>query len=194
MGDLGIIKKTIILFVAMTALSLGIGFALPDTFHVERTLVVDAPAEQVWRRVAHLDQWPNWDPWSRTDPQMTHTFEGEPGVGHLMRWTGPKSGIGRLETMASSPYESVLFHLVVEDQDLPRLLKFTFTDLGGKTQLTWSISGENGLKPIGNYFALGMDRYIGPMYEQGLSNLKSLVETGKLDVPEDSRQARPPAP
>ena len=62
----------------------------------------------------------------------------------------------------------------------PRILAFTLEDLGQKTRLTWAIDGQNSMQPIGNWFGLGMDKYLGPMYEQGLSNLKALAETGKL--------------
>ena len=107
-----------------------------------------------------------------------------------MHWVGPNSGQGHLETIASAARTHARFKLSVAQQEEPRFLDFKCEDLGGKTRVTWTMSGANSMRPIGNYFGLGMDRYIGPMYEQGLTNLKSLVETGKLNMPESDTRPK----
>jgi hypothetical protein len=179
----GLLKKTAILFSAMLALSLGIGYMLPGEFKVERTLVINASPEVVWSHINELSSWPKWDPWSSTDPDIKHSFEGKAGVGHTMLWSGPRSGQGRFETIESQTLKHIRFKLTVPQNSEARFLSFKLEDLGGKTRLTWIMDGVNTMQPIGNYFGLGMDRYIGPMYEQGLSNLKSLVEVGKVVLP-----------
>ena len=176
----GLLRKTLILLAIMIGLVLGIGFALPDHFHVERTLVINSTPEKVFPFVNDLGNWSRWDPWSQDDPNMQREIVGASGVGQVQKWRSPASGTGVLETMESKKHTALRFKLMTHASSYPRFLSFTLVDLGGKTQLTWSIDGENSMKPIGNYFGLGMNRYLGPMYEQGLSNLKSLVETNKL--------------
>ncbi len=187
----GLLKKTAIILAVMIGLTLGIGSMLPDEFQVERTLVVNASPDKVWPHISQLAKWPKWDPWSHADPQIQHKFVGEPGVGHMMHWAGPSSGRGQFETVESTHQESIGFKLTVPQVSEPRFLSFKLVDLGGKTQLTWLMRGENSIRPIGNYFGLGMDRYIGPMYEQGLSNLKSLIETGKIVLPKSDSRPKP---
>jgi hypothetical protein len=176
----GLLKKTLIMLAAMIGLAIGIGFALPSTFHVERTLVVNAAPSKVFAWLNDLTKWPTWDPWTRADPDIKHRYEGAPGVGHTQTWRGPRSGTGRLEIVTSRHPTEVRVELKTDKIGAVRLLTFTLQDLGSKTKLTWVINGENNMRPIGNWFGLGMNRYLGPMYEQGLSNIKALTETGKL--------------
>ena len=175
-----ILKKTGILLGVMLGLAFGIGFALPGDFHVERALVINVPPGKVFPWVNDLNQWPKWDPWSRADPDIRHSYTGQAGVGHSQMWVGPKSGQGSLSIVESKAAAHVKLALKTPNLSKPRYMTFTLEDLGGRTRLKWAIDGENSLKPIGNWFGLGMDRYLGPMYEQGLSNLKALNETGKL--------------
>ena len=184
-----LIRKTIILLACMLALVIGIGYTLPGTFHVERTLVVDKAPAVVFPMINDLTNWRRWDPWSQDDPHLRRELNGGPGVGQTQDWASQASGTGSIKIIESQKDRFVKLQLTTRSTSHPRFLSFTLKDLGGKTKLTWAIDGENSLKPIGNYFGLGMNRYLGPMYEQGLSNLKSLIETGKLpDLVEAKRK------
>ncbi|MEE2787943.1 MAG: SRPBCC family protein [Myxococcota bacterium] len=186
----GLIRKTLVLLFVFVGLILGIGFTLPNQFHVERTLVIDAPPATVFPYVNDLENWQRWDPWSQDDPRMVRTFTGGPGQGQTQSWMSQASGTGTLEILESTPLRSAKLKLTTRASSYPRFLSFKLVDLGEKTQLTWAIDGENSMKPIGNYFGLGMNRYLGPMYEQGLSNLKSLVETGALPELVEAKKKR----
>lgn len=43
-------------------------------------------------------------------------------------------------------------------------------------KLAWSTAGDLGMNPVNRWFGLFLDRMIGPDFERGLSNLKTLVE------------------
>ena len=58
-----------------------------------------------------------------------------------------------------------------------RELEFTLQNLGSKTRLRWTVSGKNGLYPLGNIFALQMNKYVGPNYEEALGKLKGYIES-----------------
>ena len=62
-------------------------------------------------------------------------------------------------------------------------MQFKLEDLGGRTQITWTLTGENRWKPIGNLFGMGMESYLGPIYQTGLDNLKTVSEGGVLPEP-----------
>ena len=181
MNTTGLLRKTCILLGVMIGLALGIGYALPDTFHVERALVVNAPPDKVFPWVHELEKWPKWDPWSRADPYIKHSFKQQKAdKGAQMNWQGPKSGNGTLTIVELEPNKRVKLALSTHNVELIRYLTFSLEDLGGRTRLKWAIDGQNSMRPIGNWFGLGMDKYLGPMYEQGLSNIKALTETGSL--------------
>lgn len=171
------LKKIVIGLVGLIVLFLVIGFLLPRDYAVERSTVIDAPPEAVKAHVADLRRWPAWDPWSSRDETMEHSYEGaESGEGAIQTWTSEDSGEGRLEIVEET--EQILaMELSFEGQGTAKTSwRFEPVD-GGKTKVTWDMSGEMD-PPIGPWFGLAMDGMIGGDYEQGLANLKRLVEGG----------------
>ena len=164
----------------MLSMVFGIAFFLPSTFHVERTLIIETAPDKPFSWINDLEKWPKWDPWTRADPNIEHIVEGTPGKAQVQKWKGPRSSDGKLVIVESKLNQLVAIDMYTPDTPEPRRLTFTFQDLGLRTKLTWAIDGANTIQPIGNWFGLGMDKYLGPMYEQGLSNLKALAETGSL--------------
>ena len=54
----------------------------PDSFRIERTILVDAPPEAAFARVNDFHRWTEWSPWEGIDPAMKRTYGGPPaGVG-----------------------------------------------------------------------------------------------------------------
>jgi hypothetical protein len=47
---------------------------------------------------------------------------------------------------------------------------------GAGTRVTWTNEGDMGTNPVNRYFGLFMDRLVGPDFEGGLKNLKTIVE------------------
>ena len=47
---------------------------------------------------------------------------------------------------------------------------------GGGSILTWTLETDMGGNPVARYVGLMMDGMIGPAYEQGLNNLKDILE------------------
>ena len=70
MNTTGLLRKTLIMLAIMLTVVFGIGFMLPDTFHVERTLIIDASPDKAFKLVNDLKEWPRWDPWTRADPDI----------------------------------------------------------------------------------------------------------------------------
>ena len=73
-----------------------------DTFTVERSTTIDAPAAAVFARLVDFHRWGEWSPWEDIDPAMSRTFSGaESGVGAVYEWSGnKKAGAGRMEVLA----------------------------------------------------------------------------------------------
>jgi hypothetical protein len=47
---------------------------------------------------------------------------------------------------------------------------------GGQVRVTWSDAGSVGGNPVHRWFALFIDRIVGPSFEQGLAKLKRVSE------------------
>ena len=42
----------------------------PDTFRIERSAVINAPAERIFSVLSDFRQWGGWSPWATKDPDM----------------------------------------------------------------------------------------------------------------------------
>ena len=170
----------VVLFVIIVALR-------PSDFRVTRSAAMAAPPEQVFPQVNELRNWEAWNPWGKMDPNCTMTYEGPPaGVGASYSWAGNnKVGQGRNTITESKPNQLVRFQLEFEKpMKATNTAEFTFQPEGDQTIVTWTMSGKNNF--VGKAFGLivDCDKMIGSQFENGLAQMKSLVETaaGKTAV------------
>lgn len=175
---MAILKKIVIALVVLLVLLAGIGMLLPRQVHVERSIVVDAPRATVFALVDGFKQFNKWSPWAALDPNAKYTREGpEFGVGAKQSWAGdPKTvGSGSQEIVEIKPLELVKSRLDFGAQGIATA-QFALAPESSGTKVTWSLDSDMGAGPIGRYFGLMMDRWIGPDYEKGLAGLKALAE------------------
>jgi hypothetical protein len=154
----------------------------PGEFSVTRSASFAAPAPAVFVQVNELKKWEAWSPWAKKDPQMKQTYQGPPaGTGAVTSWVGNKDvGEGRMTIVESRPAELIRFKLeFLEPFAATNSAEFTFKEQGGRTEVSWSMSGQNNFigKAMGVVF--DFDRMIGADFEAGLASLKTLVEEAK---------------
>jgi hypothetical protein len=154
----------------------------PGEFSVTRSASIAAPAPAVFVQVNELKKWEAWSPWAKKDPQMKQTYQGPPaGTGAVTSWVGNKDvGEGRMTIVESRPAELIRFKLeFLEPFAATNSAEFTFKEQGGRTEVSWSMSGQNNFigKAMGVVF--DFDRMIGADFEAGLASLKTLVEEAK---------------
>lgn len=163
----------------MVALVLVIGLFLPNTAHVERSIVIDAPPATVFTVLNGFRQFHRWSPWQEADPNMQMVYEGpETGVGAKQSWSGnAEVGSGSQEILESEPYRRILIRLRFGGFEGDFLASYTLEPGNGGTRLTWGLDADYKHSIMGRYFGLFSDSMLGPDYERGLAKLKSFVET-----------------
>ena len=174
-----VLKRILIGLVAIFVILLVIGFLLPRTRHTERSVVIDAPACVVFSQVNGFKNFNDWSPWVAVMPDATYTFEGPDfGVGAKISWevAEPESEVGSQTIVASTPYERVDVELDLGPQGEAQSA-FLLRDEDGGTRLTWTFDTDFGLDIPGRYWGIFLDRQLGPLYAQGLANLKRVAET-----------------
>lgn len=171
----GLVPKVLILLGAFTVILVAVGFALPDRYTVERSVIIEAPPARIQPHVADFARWPAWQPWARRDDEAKFSHHGEAGPGQTFAWDGPDLGRGRIEMTGVAPDRIDIALEFREGGVRPTgALLLEPTD-GGATRVTWRIEGKTTLQPIGNYLGLLMDGIIGPDLEAGLAGLKRVV-------------------
>ena len=151
----------------------------PADFKVERSATMRAPAPAAFAQVNDFQNWQAWSPWEKVDPALKRSYDGpKAGTGAVYAWQGNKDvGEGRMTITESRPGEVVRIKLeffkpfaAVNDT------LFTFKPSGEGTTVTWTMSGRNNFVSKAMCLFVNMDRMVGGMFEQGLAQMKTVVE------------------
>lgn len=150
---------------------------LPKSYEIEKSIVVNAPPEHCFGKVADLRAYRDWNPWSRAEPEAMQTFTGAPKtVGHSYSWSGARIGQGsltvkkldapraaELELAFIKPFRSVAADL------------WRFEADGAGTRVTWTNAGSLSY-PVARLMGPFIAKNLNKQFEQGLVSLKELCE------------------
>jgi len=176
----------LIVLAAAVAALLVFAATRPDTFTVQRSATIAAPAGRIFPHLDHFHRWPAWSPWEKLDPEMKRTFSGaESGVGAVYAWEGNKKvGRGRMEILESDPPSRLRIQLdFVEPFESHSTTVFTLAPEGGGTQVNWAMHGNHNFATKVMCLFMNMDRMVGPDFERGLASLKAVAETEPAPQP-----------
>jgi uncharacterized protein YndB with AHSA1/START domain len=151
----------------------------PDSFRVERSTAMNAPAEKIFPYIDGLKRWTAWSPYEGRDPAMKRAYSGaESGKGAVYEWDGNDNvGKGRMEIVDSTPPHRVVIKLdFLKPFEGHNMAELTVEPKGGQTIVTWAMYGPSTFmtKLIGTF--MDMDDMIGRDFAAGLAKLKTVVE------------------
>ena len=170
-----------ILIVAGVALVALLGFAAtrPDSFRIERTATIKAPALKIFGFLNDFHEWTAWSPWEKLDPALRRTYTGAAsGKGAAYAWEGNKKvGAGRMEITDSSPPSRLAIKLdFLRPFEAHNAIEFTLEQAAGFTHISWAMVGANNFMSKLMSLVMNMDKMVGKDFETGLANLKDLAE------------------
>jgi hypothetical protein len=155
-----------------------VSLIIPTEFKLERDIVINKPRSEVFTYVKSLKNQDNWSVWNMKDPNMKRDFKGIDGtVGFVSRWEGNKDvGIGEQEIKKIVDGERVDMQLRFEKPFKMTNDAFIITipENNDQTRVRWGFSGNSG-RPM-NIFSVMMKGALTKDFDQGLSNLKKILE------------------
>lgn len=168
--------KIAIVIAVLIASILILAATKPTSFHIQRSIDIDAPPDQVFPLINDLHNWPRW---GKEDLRVRRTYSGpENGQGAISEWSGSgKEGKGRMLITESLPTRKVSVQVDWAKPFVARNInEFTFERVGNSTRVTWTMNGPNlyAMRLMGIF--VNMDRNMGKHFEAGLANLKEFVE------------------
>ena len=174
------LKRLLKLFVGGVVLLLATlvigGWLLNPAYRVERSLLIQAPAEHIYTHLDSSEGWQRWGAWYRRDPQMKLLPHNETqGVGAAWSWRSESQGNGRLELTEIDVDRRVGYVLHIEDF-APSTGELRLEPESQGTRVIWLMQGDVGANPLKRWMALLMDKLVGPDFDASLNNLKALVE------------------
>ncbi|PYT01025.1 MAG: polyketide cyclase [Acidobacteria bacterium] len=180
-----VIKKILLAIAALIVLLVAavviLAFTVRTEFNVEREITINRPKADVFYYVKHLKNQNYWGAWYKKDPGMKQEFKGQDGSpGFIASWKSDNSEVGEGEQEIKK---------VVEGERLDTELRFKkpFTATSG-AYLTTNAAGDNQTKVKWGFnmtlprpfnlmcLVVDMDKEAGKDFEEGLSNLKSILE------------------
>lgn len=170
----------IIALVAVAGIAVLLAYAAtrPDVFSVQRSAVINAPAEKIHPLISDLRQLDTWNPFTRKDPNIKGSYRGPAaGPGAAYDFHGNKDvGRGSIEILETAPQKVTMRLVMLEPFPADNKVEFVLQPQGGTTQVTWAMSGPSPYlaKLMGIFF--NMDRMVGREFEAGLAGLKARAE------------------
>lgn len=151
----------------------------PDTFRVERSISIKAPAEKIFPLIDDFHRWEQWSPWEKVDPALKRTYSGAAsGVGAAYAWFGNKEiGQGKMEIVESTPPARLLIKIdFLAPFEAHNTVEFTLRTQGDSTVLSHAMFGPSPYlaRLMGLFFS--MDKMVGDKFEEGLGSLKAIAE------------------
>ena len=173
------VTKILMVMPIVVVVVAGIVALQSSEFRVARTANMSAPAPAVFAQVNDFHKWEAWNPWGKLDPAMKHSYHSaSAGTGAVYAWTGNKEvGEGRMTIIESRPYDLIGINLeFFRPFAATNLAEFTFRPEGNQTSVTWSMTGKNNFIAKAVHLFINMDKMVGGQFEQGLAEMKSVVE------------------
>jgi hypothetical protein len=171
-------RKILLVLLAILAVALLVGLALPTAFDVERGILVQAAPARVHALVGDLRRWPEWTPWQESDQGLVVVpGAASTGVGASQSWTD-SSGSGRL-VFTRCDEAGIAYDMVFggDGEELPAKGEIRYAPEGGATRVTWRMQGDFAVPVVGGWLRLAMIGFVEGDFDKGLAKLKRVAES-----------------
>jgi len=176
-----IVKKILLGVLTFIVVLLILGLFINSTYKVEREIVINHPREEVFNYVKFLKNQNNFSVWAKKDPNAIKEYMGVDGsVGFISCWNSKMKevGVGEQEIKNIVPDERIDYVLRFKKprESTAETYMLINSVSPNQTRVKWGFRGEmcypmNILLPIMN-----MDKMLGGDLQQGLDNLKVILE------------------
>lgn len=176
-----IFRKIVLIIGVIVAIPLIVALFVSKTYEVEEAIVINKPKSEVFDYVKHLKNQDNFSKWATLDPDMNKTYHGTDGTeGFISAWESEDDnvGVGEQEIIKIIDGDRIDYELrfIKPFESTQETYMTTKSVNGNQTEVTWGFNGE--IKYPMNLMLLFMDfeKFIGDDFQEGLQNLKTLLE------------------
>lgn len=186
------LKKILLGLGILILLLILVAFLLPRKYEVLRSTHIKSNKMVIYNLVAYFNHWDQWAVWTKEmDSTAVFTLAGTDGlVGSSWSWEGKKLGNGSMSATELKPGEFIGYDLQFDHGKFQSKGSIQIEAKGDSCKVTWKDAGDLGFNPISRYFGLMMDKMMGPDFEKGLTNLKTIAEA-RSDWPEIIEKTMP---
>jgi uncharacterized protein YndB with AHSA1/START domain len=176
-----ILKSVLKVLVALVLLVLVAAIFMKKEYAVEREITINKPRAEVFEYVRFLKHQDNFSVWNMKDPNQKKEYRGTDGtVGSVAGWDSQMDDVGKGEQEIKAIEEGARIDMelrFIRPFEATDKAYFLTTDAGqGQTKVQW---GFNGAMPYPMNIMLpfmNMEEMLGGDLENGLKNLKNILE------------------
>ena len=173
------LKTAVIVIALFVIVPLVIAMMRPDTFRVERSTTIAAPAARVHGLINDIHAFNTWNPYNAKDPAMRGEYRGPAaGPGAQFHFEGNKDvGKGSVSIVDTAPAKVTMTLDMLKPFEGHNTIEFILAPQGAeRTEVTWAMYGPMAfIAKVASVF-MNMDKMIGRDFEAGLANLKQRAE------------------
>jgi hypothetical protein len=172
------IFKGLLILASLLVVFLMAGMLLPENLHIERSIVVRAPAAQVYPYISDFRLFNQWSPWAKIDADIEFQYEGaERGLDAIVHWQSEHARVGKgsQKIIHASQDEEIKTVLAIDGMG-KAYSGFKLVDENGSTKVVWSFDVGFDYNIPGRIMGLMMKDELGVFYERGLNTLKQTLE------------------
>ena len=176
---LKIVGIVVVVLIVAVAAVVAYASTRPDTFRVQRSARIKAPADKIFPLINDYRNWPQWSPYENRDPDMKRTFSGAAsGKGAKYAWEGNRNvGSGAMEIIDTAPPNKILIKLdFMKPFEAHNIAEFTLEPRGDATNVTWAMHGPVPLIGKVMHMVMDMDKMVGNDFAAGLEKMKAAAE------------------
>jgi hypothetical protein len=171
--------KVFLSFFLIVAVLWGGSFLFPRTYKVERSILINKPASDVYDFMNDLRNWEKWSLWNKETDSTLQFFYGtrSDSVGGRQYFNGTLLGIGRFRIAASIPAKQVRYELYMHGGNVNAsgLFRMQISD-SNTTVLHWIDSGDVGNNPVYRYMLPSKISSTEKAFDDGLARIKQVLE------------------
>ena len=176
------IKKFLFLVTALAALVLITALFVKKEFKVTRTVTINENTEKVFDYIQYLEHQNEYAIWLEKDPAIIMDSKGEDGeVGYISKWDSELEdlGFGEQEITAIEDNERIDFELRFESPQKMSAQAFMTTEktASNNTEVSWTFLASSPYPFNVMLLFFDPEKTIGSDLEQGLKNLKQILES-----------------
>lgn len=184
---MSIIFALLILLGVLFLIVVILGFLLPDSWQVEKAVLVHAEKEDIFPYLNSLKSWQEWSVWN-SDNGMKFSYSGpESGAGAVQIWKGSQIN-GKLMITSTEDNHILNLKLVLEKGrfTLEGIIVLEST-MPSYTQVAWrlGLSMPKNYNPVSRYQAYFLKNYFDTGINESLLGLQSLFSVEERQEEDD---------
>lgn len=176
-----ILKRIIIVLAVIIAIPLIVALFVKKEYAVEREITISRPGNEVFDYIKYLQNQDNFSVWANRDPNMKKSFKGTDGtVGCIAYWESDNKEVGKGEQEIKKIIEGsridteIRFKIPFESTDDAYMI--TESKGANSTRVKWGFKGSFPYPMNLMTLFIDMDKELGKDLEQGLENLRIILE------------------